>query len=115
MVAREALIMLDPDNISPPTVALGCDLQLRQLARHILRSKFMDEDEIGQDDLFPTLQARYPTARSKGWEEPEYILRDQMSDDDIGYNVHRLRQEAQAKMHHADALEAYGRSRKKAA
>ena len=115
-VATEALIVIDEKKLSPPLVSLGCHLQLRQIARGLLRKRYEDDDEDSdQDDLFPELQARYPTARSRHLEEPEYILREKMSDEDINYNVHRLRQEAEAKLSHADALEAYGRTRKRAA
>src|SRR5882762_7036677 len=107
-VATEALSSIDPNKKSPPLVSLGCHLELRQLARGQLRKRFENGDEeIRQDDLFPALQPRYPTPRSQQLEEPEYILREEMSDADIDYNINRLRKEAEAKQLHADALAAY--------
>jgi hypothetical protein len=50
--------------------------------------------------------------RSEEFEEPEYVLRDIMSDGDVKYNVARLRAEASAKNQHADALEAWHRGRR---
>ena len=114
-IATEAMHTIDPQNVSPPLVYLAAHLELRQLARGQLRKRFEDDEDIGQDKLFPDLQARYPTARSQSAEEPEYILRDQMTRADISYNVRRLRQEGNAKLRHADALEAYGRNQGKAA
>lgn len=47
-------------------------------------------------------------------QEPEYILRERMTDNDVAFNVARLRNEARAKLAHADALEAWGRNRQAA-
>ena len=58
------------------------------------------------------LQQRYPCAPTESDEGPAYILLDLMSDEDINYNVGRLRKEARAKLEHADALEAYGMERR---
>jgi hypothetical protein len=91
---------------------LGCHLHLREIARAFCRESF---DPIyprdGSADLFPdTLQARYPRARLRSSsDEPEYVLPENMSDADIQFNVDRLRQEATAKLKHADALEEFGR------
>jgi hypothetical protein len=51
---------------------------------------------------------KYPFATM---EVGQYVLRDHMTDDDVTFNVTRLRSEARAKLAHADALEAWGRSR----
>jgi hypothetical protein len=112
-VATEALKEIDPASRSIVLVRLGCHLHLRQLARQQCRKLFGDHKSDPADrepELFEGLQWRYPTARSKADDEPEYILRDHMSDEDVGYNVGRLRAEANAKLAHADALEAWGRS-----
>lgn len=110
-VANEALMSLDPTRISPTAVYNGCLLQARQVARGMLRGKF-ETEETSQHSLFPDLQPRYPV-KHEGSSEPEYILLEQMSDGDIEYNVERLRSEAEAKLKHADALEEYGRRRKR--
>ena len=113
-IATEALKVIDPASQSPELVRLGCHLQLRQIARAQCRKLFEDSEDDDEPRFtgFDGLQWRYPTARSKGQPEPEYILRDHMTDDDVDYNIARLRSEARAKLAHADALEAWGRSRR---
>jgi len=107
-LATEAMAKLDPDKISPHLVYLGCHLQLRQIARSICRAKFEpDDEEAEQHALFPDLQKRYPIVRQSRDDEPEYILLEHMSKDDVLFNVARLRKEASAKLVHADALEAW--------
>jgi hypothetical protein len=64
------------------------------------------------DDLFRgTLQERYSRRPKKG-KEQVYILLDHLTDDDIAYNVARLRKEGRALLKHSAALEAYGRHRR---
>ena len=65
--------------------------------------------EPEQPDLFGGLQRRYPSSR-----QGEYVLLAQMSDADIASNVARLRKEGASKSKHADALEQFGRDKKKA-
>ena len=113
-IATEALKEIDPDSRSRPLVRVGCHLHLRQIARGQCRKLFGSHDGGGVDDqgeMFEELQWRYPTARSKEEDEPQYVLRQHMSSDDIAYNVARLRSEARAKLAHADALEAWGKTR----
>lgn len=96
-----------------PLGYVGCHLQLRQIARAFCRGNF-DPTEINdqQNDLFPdTLQERYPARPAPG-AEPEYVLLDQLTDDDIAYNVQRMRRASLALLRHGDALEAYGLARK---
>jgi hypothetical protein len=119
-IATEALLEIDPEKVSLPLVYLGCHLELRQNARGLLRQHFEDpwspaDDDIAQHDLFPDLQRRYPSARSKAASEPEYVLLDEMTDSDIWFNVGRLRKEGTTKLRHADALEAFGRDKTAAA
>jgi len=114
-IATEAMKLIDPKNRSIGLVRIGCHLQLRQIARGQCRKSFESPDE-GDDDQpqfagFDDLQWRYPTSRPKGLPEPEYILRESMTDEDIAYNVASLRREGRAKLQHADFLEACGRSR----
>lgn len=91
-------------------------LQARQIARKFCRERIEDDETAERDDLFPgSLQHRYPKTPAQHGEEPVYVLRDLMSDDDIAYNVSRLRSEANAKLMHADALEAWGKDRRRAA
>lgn len=119
-IATEALKEIDPANRSHPLVRTGCHLQLRQIARAQCRKLFEDDDNEDDNDNeppfigFKELQWRYPAARSKDKPEPEYVLLDRLSHADVEYNVQRLRREGQAKLDHADALEAWGRSRRAA-
>lgn len=120
-VATQAMAELDPDRSSVRLVYLGCHLELRQIARSVLRMRFEDEDGRDDDDdptrqheLFPELQWRYPTARSRD-AEPEYVRLEFLTDGDIQFNVERLRREGRSKLAHADALEAHGRGRKRRA
>jgi hypothetical protein len=115
-VANEAMFDLDRTREVERRFVLiwiGCNLELRQIARSMLAGKYKgSEEQRDRDSLFPDLQWRYPTARSEEFEEPEYVLRDIMSDGDVKYNVARLRAEASAKNQHADALEAWHRGRR---
>jgi hypothetical protein len=114
-IATEALKEIDPANRSVALVRIGCHLQLRQIAREQCRTLF--EDSEGDDEprfaAIEGLQWRYPAQRSKEEHEPQYILRDHMSDADVAYNVERLRREGRAKLAHADTLEAWGRARRR--
>jgi len=114
-IATEAMLLLDPKNTTQrdlPLVYLASHLQLRQLARELCRKSFQgDEDSKKQHELFPELQWRYPSARSKTLEEPEYVRLELLTDTDVDYNVARLRKEGRAKLEHADSLEAWGRQR----
>jgi hypothetical protein len=127
-IATAALLEIDPKKVSLPAVLAGCHLALRQIARGLLRKRFMepDEDEDSleaeephndteaaepeQPDLFPGLQRRYPASKQAG----EYVLLEKMSDADIAFNVARLRKEGATKSKHADALEQFARDKKKA-
>jgi hypothetical protein len=113
-IATEALKEIDPSNRSVALVRTGCHLELRQIARAQCRKLFEDgeDDDEPLFDAIEGLQWRYPTARSKQQPEPEYILREHMTEADLVFNVMRLRLEGQAKLRHADTLEAWGHSRK---
>lgn len=117
-IATECMVKIGFKQRDNPLGYLGCHLQFRQIARGICGRNYENPpEEAGQGDLHPeTLQSRYPRKRNTDAKdtEPEYILRDHMSDEDIEYNVARLRSEGAAKLRHADTLEAWGRSRKRA-
>lgn len=119
-LATEAMQSLDPLRTSHPLEYAMAHLQFRQLARGICAGTFEPDEprEAGGDDqheMFPVLQRMYPKARSSSKEEPEYVRLELLTDEDIRFNVERLRSEAVAKLKHADALEAWAASRKKAA
>src|SRR5260221_7641515 len=119
-IATEAMINLGAQELqqSMPRVYLAAHLHLRQLARHACRKQFeADPDGDGDDaldpaqqELFPGLQTRYPSAHAKN-EEPSYVLRDAMSARDVSFNVKRLRREGKTKLGRADALEAWWETR----
>jgi hypothetical protein len=114
-IATEAMLLLDPEKQTQrvrPLVYLASHLQLRQIARELCRKSFEgDEDSKKQHELFPDLQWRYPSARSKEQEEPEYVRLELLAQTDVTYNVARLRKEGRAKLRHADSLEAWGLQR----
>lgn len=105
-IASCAFPELDPDGLSPETVKWGCLLELRGIARGVLRNEFdpIESEEPRQHPLFPDLQDRYPTKRPGG---PKYVLLDHLSPEEAWYNVNRLRKEAEKKMGHADSLEEF--------
>lgn len=91
---------------------------LTGMARKLLAKRFShnsDDNESYQGDLFSgTLQLRYPLPRKKG-EEPAYKLRQHLTPDERARNVSYLRKSANARLEHADALEAEGLSHRAAA
>jgi hypothetical protein len=113
-VATAVMMKIDPDRSSPRLVYQGCHLQLRQIARACLRGHFdpVDEDNP-QHELFTGLQDRYPVKRKRG-EDPRYVLREAMSDEDAEFNVHRFRNASLALTKHADALKAWLENRRSA-
>lgn len=99
----------------------GCHLQIRQMARQELRKRHDPNAAVneqlagGQGDFFPdTLQSRYPQRTQPG-EEPVYVLRDLMTDDDVEWNEYRMRRGGEALLRHADALRAWHGRRGQAA
>jgi hypothetical protein len=117
-VADEAMSVLDGALVVQKTFPLiwtAANLELRQLARSVLANRYMpeSEEEGERDALFPALQWRYPTVRSKRSEDPEYVLRDLMTEEDVDFNIKRLESEAEAKLEHAKALRSWARSRRR--
>jgi hypothetical protein len=110
LIAQRTISVLDPDEISLPVILWGCNLEIRQLARQELRAfvEKREEQFEKQEDMFGhALSDRYPVDRNG---EPTYIPREYMTFDEAMHNVARLRNEAEAKMKHADNLEAWARS-----
>lgn len=93
---------------------------LKQMARRRLSARYDadgEENEVhdGQQELFTgQLQNRYPIPRQRG-QEPQYKLREHLSYAEVQWNVEQLRKSARARMAHADAMEAWGMSRREAA
>ena len=84
---------------------------LKQMARRVLSGRYAhesDDSEAHQGELFSGhLQSRYPIPRKSG-DEPAYKLRSALTFDERAWNVRSLRGSANARLLHADALEAEG-------
>jgi hypothetical protein len=104
--ADEAYKKIDPENKAPFLVRIAAIIQLRQLARPLLRKQFdPTKSEIEQPpSLFPELQWRYPKVGTK----EGYVLLMDMTKADIRYNVARMRKTCRSISSHADRLEAFG-------
>jgi len=92
----------------------------RQIARRLLAEMFdpasTEAPDSKQGEFFEGLQQRYPAARmGLGGEEPTYVLRDSMTDEDVDFNVGRMRRQSAALAKHADTLEAWNLNRRAAA
>ena len=94
-----------------PVGWVGCNMHCRQLARAFCRRNF-DPVEAAIDNLtiqgefFPdTLQDRYPRKRQKPGEEPVYVLRDHLTEEDRWEAISRMRKTSRALQRHSDALE----------
>lgn len=91
---------------------------LKQLARKVLAGRHdaeSDENEAHQGTLFSgMLQTRYPIPRADG-AEPAYKLREFLTEAEVSWNVATLRKSAEARLEHADALEAWHHSRRSVA
>jgi hypothetical protein len=109
-LANHAMEILRFDKSIHPVGWLGCNLHMRQIARAFCRRNFDTAaaalaGEAVNGDLFPdTLQDRYPRQSQKG-QEPVYVLREHLSEDDRWFNIDRLRSAALALQKHARALE----------
>ena len=118
-VASQVMDQLDPDHriqLKHHDIWIGAHLMVRQIARSILAHRYWDGTEPDPDekpDLFPDLQWRYPRAHSRE-DEPEYVLLDLMSDEDVAWNSARLRAEGDAKIKHADLLLEWSKTRVRA-
>jgi len=103
-LASSALKDLDPEDEAPTLVSFGCNLQLRQMARDLLRKTYDPiAAESPQSEMFEKLQDRYPGfGRNKG----KYIPRHLMTLEDRQGNIDRMTREVKAKLEHRDALQA---------
>lgn len=112
VIANDCMSILDPRMKSVPRVYQGCHFHLRQLARGALARAFDPADKTkrardakAMGDLFK-LQERYPQAHTADLEDAVYVRRQEMTKEDVRYNVSRLRSEGRSKIAHGDALEA---------
>jgi hypothetical protein len=104
------------DDAVEPHVAYGCLEHFKGMARKVLAGSFADDGEgnqsyADQGELFSGhLQDRYPLPRAKG-ADPVYKLRHLLTPEERAWNVKTLRKSGEARLAHADALEAEGISR----
>lgn len=95
-----------------PVIRYAAYEHIKNMARKALAGRFAIDgtdnaayDEQGE--LFTGhLQDRYPIPRKQD-EEPVYKLRDELTDDEVEWNVGMLKRSARARLKHADALQAW--------
>lgn len=104
-LAKCALDIMDPENISPALVSYACNRELRQIARQLLRREFdpSTKESTDQVEMFDKLQDRYPAHRNG---ELLYVPRMQLTYEERMFNVERMQREIESKQKHADALMA---------
>lgn len=82
----------------------------KALARRMLARQYdheSDDNEAYQGDMFAgELQDRYPIPRAAG-DDPVYKPRALLSVDELDWNIAQLRKSADARLRHADALQAF--------
>lgn len=88
----------------------GCHHTFREMARMYFRQKLdpihNTEDDDGQLTLFSgVLQKHYPVPVAPG-EEGYYVAVEDLTPEQIAFNVHRLRKTGRSYLAHADALAA---------
>lgn len=94
-------------------IQYGCLEHFKAMARKVLAHRFADDGEdnaayANQGELFSGhLQDRYPLPRKAGT-DPTYKLRHLLTAEERAWNVTLLRKSADARLAHADALEAEG-------
>ena len=108
-LANGAMDIIGFEKSIHPTGWVGCNLHLRQVARAFCRRNFEPDaiaaNAIINGDLFSDdLQDRYPKHVRRG-QEPEYVLRDHLSEHDRWFNIDRMRGAAGALLRHSDVLE----------
>ena len=108
-LANHAMEIIRFDRSVHPLGWVGCNLHLRQVARAFCRRNFdaaasVASGDTVNGDMFPdTLQDRYPRQSQKS-QEPIYVLRDYLSEEDRWFNIDRLFGTAEALQRHARAL-----------
>lgn len=113
-VASATLQEFNADTLEPHIEYATLE-HFKHMARRVLARRFDDDGEdntayAGQGELFSGhLQERYPVPRKKG-EEPQYKRRELLTPDERLWNVKSIRKSGEARLAHADALEAEGMS-----
>ncbi len=97
---------LDPEKLSNLEVRSLALASLKEMVRREL-NKIHGRPKDAQGNLLQSLQPYYPWAA----DTQTYIRLDQMSEDDLVYNIHRLHEEGKTKIEHAKDLDEYRRSK----
>jgi hypothetical protein len=114
-IAAAVLRIYSADQLEPHIEYASLE-HLKNMARKVLAHRFSDEGDANpayadQGELFSGhLQDRYPLPRKKG-EDAVYKLREALTDEEARWNIRTLRRSADARLAHADALEAWNQSR----
>jgi N-acetyl-anhydromuramyl-L-alanine amidase AmpD len=115
MVADDVDRRIDPGQASPALKSYCSRMQIRARVRQILARRYDPKQKAEEyiegerDDLFDgLLQDRYPVRRCG---DRGYARRDVMTAFDVEFNASRMRKAGNALVQHADALEAWNKSR----
>lgn len=114
-VAAATLREFNPDTLEPHIEYASLE-HFKNMARKVLAHRFDDDGDenpsyAAQGEMFSGhLQDRYPLPRKRG-DDPVYKLREQLTDDEVRWNLQSLRRSADARLAHADALEAWSQAR----
>lgn len=105
VLAMMAMKRLDEGGVAPVLVAYSSNLNLRQMARNILRREFdpIEKAESGQVEMFDKLQDRYPCERNG---ELVYVVRMQMRLEERRRVENRMRLAGVALIEHSDSMRA---------
>ena len=103
-LAHCAMKKIDEESSSPMLVSWAANMELRQMARGLLRREYEPSGpvEAAQVEMFEKLQQRYPV---KG--EDCYMPLHALTEEQLIENEDRIRQTGEAFLKHADALRAY--------
>jgi len=114
-VAQATDKKLDPDSVSPALKTYASMMQIKTIARRVLAKRHdpvvaaEDYAAGASDDLFGgILQLRYPAKRAGA---DGYVRRELLTETEIAFNSGRMRKAGDSLLQHADALDAWGRSR----
>ena len=105
VIGNQVLQVMDPESDAPILVSYGCSLEIRQIARGILRRSFdpVKKVEEEQADAFDGhLQDRYPVERDG---QRVYVLRQCITPDEGAVICADMRKKAKSLNDHADAAE----------
>lgn len=111
-IAAATLRAFNEDALEPHIEYASLE-HFKNMARKVLAHRFDDDggdnpSYSGQGELFSGhLQDRYPLPRKRG-EDAVYKLRHMLTSEERAWNVRLLRKSADARLAHADALEAEG-------